>query len=113
MSEKLHDMKIASIIKRLIGDKIPEAKFSLELWTEEDEKIDAKLLLNKRAGRICATLMVEDSSAIYRTFRLSDTSALYALWVPLHEWLGHKLKAYNWFFIETPEYANEPIPILI
>ena len=113
MSKPLHDMIIASKIKSLLGGKIQEAKFSLELWTDEDEKIDATLTLTKITGRVCATLMAEDGSGVGRTFPLTSTSALYALWAPLHEWLGQKLEAYNWFFIATPEYANEPIPVMI
>lgn len=113
MSKHLHDMIIASQLKSLLGGKISEAKFSLELWTEEDEKIDATLLLTKIPGRVCATLMAEDGSGVGRTFQLAETSTTYVLWATLFEWLGHKLKAYNWFFIETPEYANIPIPIMI
>lgn len=113
MSKQLHDMIIASTIKRLLGGNIQKAKFSLELWTEEDEKIDATLTLTKITGRVCATLMAEDGSGVGRTFNLTDTSALYALWAPLHEWLGYKLRAYNWFFIESPEYANRQIPVMI
>ena len=44
MSKHLHEMVIASEIKRMLGGKISEAKFSLELWTEEDEKIGATLM---------------------------------------------------------------------
>ena len=113
MSKHLHEMVIASEIKRMLGGKIPEAKFSLELWTEEDEKIGATLMLTKIPGRVYATLMAEDGSGVGRTFQLTDTSTLYALWSPLFDWIGHKLKAYNWFFIESPEYANRPIPVMV
>lgn len=109
MSKHLHEMVMAAEIKRLLGGKIPEAKFSLELWTEEDDKIDATLILQKITGRVCATLMAEDGSGV----EITEASALYALWAPLYEWLGHKLKAYNWFFIESPKYANRPIPVTI
>lgn len=113
MSKHLHEMVIASEIKRMLGGKISEAKFSLELWTEEDEKIGTTLMLTKIPGRVRATLMADDGSGVGRTFQLTDTSALYALWSPLFDWIGHKLKAYNWFFIESPEYANRPIPVMV
>lgn len=106
MSKHLHEMVIASEIKRMLGGKISEAKFSLELWTEEDEKIGATLMLTKIPGRVCATLM---AGAV----QLTDTSALYAIWAPLFDWIGYKLKDYNWFFIESPEYANRPIPVMV
>lgn len=113
MSKHLHEMVMAAEIKRMLGGKIPEAKFSLELWTEEDEKIDATLTLQKITGRVCATLMAEDGSGVGRTFQITEKPAMYALWAPLYEWLEHKLKAYNWFFVESQEYANSLIPIMI
>ena len=113
MSKELHYLIVASKIKKLTGGHLVEVKLPIELWTEDDEKINATLLLTKIPGRVCATLRAEDGSAVGRTFQLTSTMPFYDVWAPLHEWLNHKLKAYSWLFVETPEYANEPLPILI